>query len=252
MIEDERINWRIPERFPALHAREIHLWCARFGPEDGAAPEDRASLSPDEVARADAFHFAIHRHRFIAARRNLRQVLGAYTGHDPARLAFHYGRFGKPLLAHQAITTDQLGPAVSDLMFNQSHCGALWLLAVAWHQPLGLDVEQVREMSDLFLLESRIFTAEELLVQRSLPHPERRLAFFRRWTEREAATKFHGLGFDPAKPCVPPDRCERLSPTSHSVAALAYGGPGARLGQFQWSPGLLATQRPETAEVAIH
>ncbi len=237
MHEDDRINWAIPPKFPALKTREIHLWCAWLE-GDRAGDDQLDCLSQDEIVRANAFHFSVDRRRFIAARRNLRHVLARYVGRDPAKLSFNYGRFGKPLLVHQPDTTNQLDPTVNNLTFNQSHCGSLWLLAVAWNQPLGVDLELVRELSDLHLLEGRIFSSDELFAQRSLPLPERGLAFFRRWTEREAAAKFHGLGFDPSTPYVPPGHTEPLHPTARCVATLAYGGVEVRIDKFQWSPDL--------------
>lgn len=239
MLVEDKINWQVPPKIPPLQAREIHLWCAWLEAQDAFAPDYMDCLSRDEIARAGSYHFTIDRHRYVAARRNLRHLLGRYTGRDPASLAFNYGRFGKPMLIHQADTRNQLDPAVSNLTFNQSHCGSLWLIAVAWNQPLGVDLEQVRELTDLYLLEGRVFSGEELSIQRSMPHPERRLAFFRRWTEREAAAKFHGLGFDPSVPFVPPEHCEPLHPTARCVATLAYGGATVRFGKFQWSPDLL-------------
>lgn len=234
MLETDIINWPIPSEFPALRHREIHLWCARLGANDDAVPDDLDCLSPDEVARAESFHFTEDRVRFVAARRNLRQVLAHYAGRDAAALAFSYGRFGKPMLIHRAATTGPLDPTVSNLSFNQSHCGSLWLLAVAWNQPVGVDVEQLRDLSDLYLVESKIFATTELFRQRSLPHAERQLAFFRRWTEREASAKFHGQGFDPSMPFVPPDQIVPLNPAENCVATLAYGGTPIRLRQFQW------------------
>lgn len=246
MTEEDKINWPVPAEFPPLHAREIHLWCAWLDAPDGFEPDQVDCLSRDEMARAASFHFAVDRHRFIAARRNLRHLLASYVRRDPASLVFNYGRFGKPMLSHRADTNHQLDPAISNLTFNQSHCGSLWLIAVAWNQPLGVDVEQVRELTDLYLLESRIFSADELIYQQSLPHPERRLAFFRRWTEREAAAKFHGLGFDPAMPYVPPGQSELLHPTPRCVATLAYGGAAIRPDKFQWSPALRHATPPPT------
>ncbi len=260
MTAEDKINWLVPTEFPVLRSREIHLWCAWL---DDGEPDRPGCLSPDEIARAGSFHFAADRHRFVAARRNLRHLLARYTGRDPAALAFSYGRFGKPLLVHQAVTTDQLAPAVNDLAFNQSHCGSLWLVAVAWNQPLGVDIEQVRELPDLYLLESRIFSTTEIFRHRSLPLPERRLAFFRRWTEREAAAKFHGVGFDASAPHVPPGRSEPLTPTARCVGTLAYGGAAVRLAHYQWNadlllpqvdsvPGVRFSPDPRTAGAALH
>lgn len=247
MTEQDKINWPVPAEFPPLHPRAIHLWCAWLEAPDAIGPDQPDCLSRDERTRAASFHFRVDRDRYVAARRNLRLLLGRYVGRDPASLVFNYGRFGKPILVHRADTTNQLDPAINNLTFNQSHCGSLWLIAVAWNQPLGVDVEQVRELNDLYLLEGRVFSADELPGQQSLPHPERRLAFFRRWTEREAAAKFHGLGFDPATPYVPPGRSEALHPTPHCVATLAYGGAEVRLDKLQWSPDLLLARPEKTA-----
>ena len=197
MIEEGKINWPVPEEFPLLRHQEIHLWCAWLGRPDAPDATGESSLSADENIRAGSFYFAPDRHRFVAARRNLRGVLAGYLGRDPATLVFSYGRFGKPQLIQPAGTTDSLDPAASHLAFNQSHCGSLWLLAVAWNQPVGVDLEELKDLPDLALVARRIFSQEELLHQQSLSLAERQLAFFHRWTLREATAKFQGLGFDP-------------------------------------------------------
>jgi 4'-phosphopantetheinyl transferase len=239
MNASDPIAWPVPTEFPLLRPGEIHVWSAWLGPDEAAAPVSTEGLSADEVARASAFHFPIDRHRYVAARRTLRQLLGRYLGREPAELAFSYGRFGKPKLAQPA---DPLRLAQGELSFNQSHCDSLWLAAVAWNQPLGVDVERVRDLSDLALLEDRLFSPAEIAAQRARPTDERRLAFFRRWTEQEAAVKLRGLGFDPALPGVPPARSDALQPTAGSIGMLAHGGTAVSVQHFQWSAEL--AQRP--------
>jgi 4'-phosphopantetheinyl transferase len=239
MNAPDPIHWPVPTEFPLLRPGEIHLWSAWLGTDEVTAPVPVEGLGADEVARANAFHFPLDRQRYIAARRNLRQLLGRYLGREPAELAFSYGRFGKPKLAQPA---DPLRLAQGELSFNQSHCDSLWLVAVAWNQPLGVDVERVRDLSDLELLEDRLFSAAELARQRARPPEERRLAFFRRWTEQEAAVKLRGLGFDPSAPGLPPARSDALQPTAGSVGTLAHGGTATQIQHFQWSAELV--QRP--------
>lgn len=238
MIEEGKIHWPVPEEFPLLRDREIHLWCAWLGQPDAPAAAGDCSLSADENIRAGSFYFAPDRHRYAAARRNLRGVLAGYLGRDPATLVFSYGRFGKPQLIQPAGTMGSLDPATSHLAFNQSHCGSLWLLAVAWNQPVGIDLEELKDLPDLALVARSIFSPEELLHQQSLSLAERQLAFFRRWTLREATAKFQGLGFDPSAPLVPADQSEHFSPTDRHVGCLVHGGTSIRIRRFGWDASL--------------
>ncbi len=227
------MNWPVPEALPALLDGEIHLWCAWLG-APGPGDADLGGLSADEAARARALHFPAHRHHFVAARRNLRRVLGAYTGRLPTTLAFSYGRFGKPALA-DALEDGGSSADTRRLQFNQSHCGALWLLAVTRDQPVGVDVEAVRQLDDLDLLENTVFSAAELPRQQSLPSRARQTEFFRRWTEREATAKLQGVGLDPALTRVPPGHLVPLSPAAGYAACLAYDGPALRIRPFCWN-----------------
>lgn len=251
MNPDHPIHWPVPTEFPALRPGEIHLWCASLGEAaDGSAPGPADCLSPDEQARAASFHFDRDRHRYVAARRNLRLLLARYAGRDPAALAFGYGPFGKPSLVPEPALNHLPEFGSADLTFNQSHCDSLWLVAVARGEPVGVDVERVREVPDFHLLEEQLFSRAELFRQRALPDPERRLAFFRRWTEREAAAKFHGAAFDPARPCIPPRRSEPLNPTADSVATLAHSGSVPRFQRFQWNVELVAGAAMAALEMA--
>src|SRR5688572_681018 len=102
------MSWDLPPDSPAMSADEVHLW--RVPLDDSRTTELRATLSPDERARAHRFHFERDRRRFIVARGCLRTILGQYLKKDPARLTLTYSSYGKPLLAD--------GPEPTDICFN--------------------------------------------------------------------------------------------------------------------------------------
>ena len=60
------------DEHPALGSAAVHVW--RVGLDVPPAAIDRLAtvLSPDEHARAERFHFDLHRHRYIVGRAMLR------------------------------------------------------------------------------------------------------------------------------------------------------------------------------------
>src|SRR5438876_1219350 len=105
-------------RAPTLSASLIHLALApvaatpraggaievvltRLDTGGEAARESAALLCDDERRRARQFAFARDRRRFMAARAQLRRLLGARLGVDPRCVEFAYGRRGKPALARR-------------------------------------------------------------------------------------------------------------------------------------------------------
>ena len=63
--------------------------------------------------RALAVSRAVDRARFIAARGQLREVLGSYAGVNAQEIAFEYTQYGKPMMAP--------GAAEAPLQFNVPH-----------------------------------------------------------------------------------------------------------------------------------
>jgi hypothetical protein len=110
-----------------------------------------------------------------------------------------------------------------------------------------VDIEEVKDLPDLALLEEKIFTAEDLPHQRALATVDRQLGFFQRWTQLEAAAKFLGIGFEPTDRYVPPDQSELLTPAEGYVGALAYGGAAVRIRRLGWDETLLRRAEPAAA-----
>ena len=164
------------------------LWLADL--DAPAAPQEFDCLSADELARAGRFAFARHRHRFMAGRAALRQLLAGRTGQPAGTLEFAYGPHGKPLLK------GAFAPA-----FNMSHSEGIGLLAVGDEDSettpgaIGVDVEVLRAMSDAPALAAANFEPDECEQLARLREPARSKAFLIGWTRKEACLKALGSGF---------------------------------------------------------
>jgi 4'-phosphopantetheinyl transferase len=143
-------------------------------------------LSSDELERMAKFRFEEHRRDFLFARSRLRVVLGAYLDAAPERLRFSYSEHGKPGLASPFSQTN--------LQFNLSHTSGALLLAVCRGQPIGADIERVREDLDLGEIAARFFSEGERRSLMALSENVRQEAFFRCWTRKEALLKARGDG----------------------------------------------------------
>jgi 4'-phosphopantetheinyl transferase len=212
---------------------EIHVWHAALDREDPVVCELESTLSYEEKARADRFHFENDRKRFVVARGLLRELLGAYLQQAPASLEFSYGQHGKPALSG--------GNSSSGLCFNLSHSANLVVYAIARERNLGIDVEHIRPDSAGDDIATRYFSAPEVNDLKMLPPEKRVEGFFNCWTRKEAYLKATGMGLRIALDSFavnlsPSQPAEFLSgveakwhlaahrPAENYVAAVAYDG----------------------------
>ena len=173
------------------------------------APSDlagdlEATLSTDEKERAARFRFDEDRRRFLAARTLLRRVAGQLLGVAPERVRFAAEVRGKPFVEGRPFE------------LNLAHSGGLVAVA-AGHEPVGIDVEQIKDRTPIDEIAGRYFHGNEIELLRSLPDARRRAAFFSLWTVKEAAMKADGGGLwlnlssitidDPARAGLEPVRC---------------------------------------------
>ncbi|MBW4642228.1 MAG: 4'-phosphopantetheinyl transferase superfamily protein [Goleter apudmare HA4340-LM2] len=178
-------NWLPAPTDLTLLPDDVHVWRIDLEQPESKLENFAATLSSDELARAQRFYFQEHRQRFIAGRGTLRAILGCYLGIAPGEVAFDYQSRGKPVLA------DKL--ADSGLAFNLSHSQGLGLCGVSYRQ-IGVDLEYVRPIDDIEALAKRFFLPRECEVVRSLPPNEQQQVFFRYWTCKEAYLKATGEG----------------------------------------------------------
>lgn len=165
---------------------DIHAWHVALDREQEEIARFESTLSDEEKARADRFHFQNDRSRFVVARGFLRALLGGYLQLSPAALEITYGEHGKPALAAPAVS--------SGLSFNVSHSASLAVYAISRNRNLGIDVEYVRPEAAGENIAERYFAAREFSELRKLPPEAKVRGFFNCWTRKEAYLKATGLG----------------------------------------------------------
>lgn len=175
--------------FPSIAAPvagEVHLWSSELDLPGEVRRGLEKSLSPDEVERAQRFHFERDRNRFVVRRGLLRVLLGRYLEMPPRAIRFTYTDLGRPGLAG--------GSGTSGLQFNLSGSQGRAIYAVACEQSVGVDIERVRPIPEADRIAELYFSAVERESLRSLPPELQAIGFFNCWTAKEALLKARGYG----------------------------------------------------------
>jgi len=216
----------------------VHIWKVELDESAAQLAELKQSLSPEECARAERFHFGGDHNRFIAARGSLRVVLGGYLNLPPRQVQISYTPDKKPVL-----TSNSYGA----LQFNVTHSDALALIAVTRAREIGIDIECLRTDFDADALAKRFFAPTEYAAIDQTPPDERHATFLHYWTCKEAYLKALGTGLrvslrdftvalDNASVTltgpkgngtdIAPYRLYLLNPSPEYVGAIAIAQPG--------------------------
>lgn len=159
-------------------------------------------LSDTEKQRAEKYAFDDDRNRFVIGRGALRHLLGSICELPPHLVALTYTKKGKPVLDlpmsySQTAIQNQNDifecQRVKSLDFSITHSGQLIGVAIS-PEPVGLDVEQIREVDHLESIATDVFSKREFDVFSSLPNNRQSTEFFRLWTKKEAILKASGEG----------------------------------------------------------
>jgi 4'-phosphopantetheinyl transferase len=185
-MDQKDLLWPLPPAQVSLGATDVHVWAANLDLPIETLAHFACTLSEQEQQRAARFHFDKHHNRFIAGRGILRALLASYLDRTPDEVQFVYGSNGKPALAGQF--------ALSGLHFNLAHSENLALIAVTRLGAVGVDVEEIRPISDADELVERFFSLRENAQFRQLSPDQKDLAFFNLWTRKEAWLKATGEG----------------------------------------------------------
>ncbi len=177
-------------------------------------------------------------------------ILGYYLGIEPIKLRFCYRKYGKPALTD---TCNEM-----PVYFNLSRSEGLALYAFTRAHEIGVDIECVHDAWEIETIAKQFFSAAETHVLHALPEGEKKNAFFKLWTRKEALIKAIGDGLHRplntfAVSLAPVQSfsllgtgcgseqgtqwsIEELNPASGFVAAFAVEGRTSwQLHCFQWS-----------------
>ncbi len=220
-----------------LPARTIHVWAIPVDGRDEPGMHN-ACLSAAEQRRAQGFISARDRHRFIARRVALRQLLGRYLKLQPGAIRIDEGSGRKPAIGRSGAKHERAGD-LPDIGFNCSHSDGLALFAFSRDMPVDIDLERVRPMPDANEVARRFFSLHETRALMKIPAQDRLAAFYRCWTAKEALVKAlgHGLAMplDAFTVSVAPGQAAQL-------LHLDTGDPGDwSLTRLRPSPGFSAT-----------
>src|ERR1700736_3636431 len=97
-MSDVEPIWRRLEGRYVLPDDEVHVWRAPVGMPLSSISQLRQVLSPDELGRADRFHFEVDQRRCVIGRGILRSLLARILNIPAGQLRFEYDDFGKPSL----------------------------------------------------------------------------------------------------------------------------------------------------------
>lgn len=158
---------------------QIHIWkFSLFEPLSA----DLGILAASELQRSNDFKNEIARKTYLCSRIVMRRLIASYLNHPAHELEFNTTAQGKPFLSGNA----------SDLKFNLSHSGELILLAISPSLELGVDIEQLKTISNWEKIAIKVFNNTTIDSLKQSIDPQK--AFIREWTAFEAKHKLFGEG----------------------------------------------------------
>ena len=172
-------RWRPAQEWRPGPDSVIDVWRFELDVQD----EDWTILTPDEARTVRRIVVEDKRDRKASARAHLRRILARYVGTRPQDVRFAYGEHGKPMLAEN-----------DEPRFNLSDSELKGLAGVSWGARIGVDIEFAREGRSFTNIADRFFAQAESAALRALPSEDRRAAFYRAWTRKEAYLKAWGTG----------------------------------------------------------
>ena len=157
---------------------EVQVW---WSPAAPLSPAAVATLTAEERAQHDRFHFATDRDAWGTVHVMLRRLLTGYRDHAAPLLPLAATARGKPFLPG--------GPA-----FSLSHTRGFVACCFARELEVGVDVESVERTNDWRHLLDRVTSAAEAAHLEALPAAARQQRFYELWTLKEAWAKAIGEG----------------------------------------------------------
>lgn len=157
-------------------------------------------LTGEERRRAAGIARPDLRHQHLCTRVLQRLTLSEACGVPPEAWRFAYHPAGRPYIAAPEQRTR--------LSFSVSHTKGLIACAVAAGSIVGVDVEHVEAALDVEAVARRFFAPQEAEAVLNAVPDERRRAFLRHWTVKEACLKVLGTGLATPLDAVRLDRVD--------------------------------------------
>lgn len=166
------------------------VWWARPAVE---TPRLIAMLDGIERERHDAYRQTVDRARFLTGRVVAKAAAATALGIDPEAVAFDSTcpDCGRPHGKPRVVAPEGFTGVLPELSI--SHSGNLVGVAMTPGVPVGIDVEQERDV-EIDGLVRMTLSAAELTVFATLPDADRDAAFFTYWSRKEAILKATGRG----------------------------------------------------------
>lgn len=174
--------WQHPQIFPALEVGKVHIWRASLRYPQEKILGFLKILNFQEKERAAKFVVSGAANGFIVARGILRTLLARYLTVTPQDIVFQQNQYGKLYLDF------------SPVQFNLSHSHEIALFIFTLNNPVGIDVEFVRDNYNFADIAKKFFSKVEIEKLFALPKNEQLQAFFNCWARKEAFIKAQGTG----------------------------------------------------------
>ncbi len=185
-LDDLHADWR-PFTIAAVStplSGQVHLYLTRSTTTPEAIARCRALLTDEERQRVDRLIIPTKRVERTISRAFLRAILSRYLNTPPADIPLTKLPDGKPILDSNTL----------DLTFNTSHAADLIIVAVTSGQPIGIDIEKIRNPKNMTRIANQYFAPDEIERLTDTPEPDRPRVFSTIWTRKEAIVKATGHG----------------------------------------------------------
>lgn len=174
------------DNVPDLGVDTLHIWSIFLNQPDDLIPDLSKLLSEKEIEKVERFRFPHLKRRYIVFHATLRKILARYLGFDEADIIYMHGDYGKPAVA------EHINPL--NLQFSMSRSSETGLYAFMLNNEVGVDIEQIKPLSDMESIVKSNFSENEKHIFEGLDSKEKTEWFYTVWTRKEALLKALGFG----------------------------------------------------------
>ncbi len=164
----------------------IDLWVEELSAGDDEYFYYWNFLDFNERTKALRFVQEKHRHYYVISHGKLRAILSSYIHIAPKKIQFATGAYGKSFVVADG--------KPHNLKFNLSHSDNRMIVAVGYHDNIGVDIEVWKGNVDCQVIVQECFAEVEATYWKRLPDNAKPAAFYRFWTRKESFAKAVGAG----------------------------------------------------------